>query len=437
MAFEIGGFSQGLSSGLLSGMRFGRAYKEGKREDTEFDWKKKDRDRQETYQAEVENLTKNSPLAGWVEQQKPVAPVTPAANGLTPAPAPADGTAPASAAAPTTPAATGLTPPAPARPAAPQLPGFNDMNDYLIKRAAIDVKYGKLDGAGIMSLYKGIQAMKTEGAVEAIKLLHAGRADEAMQAFNSSGTTKAQIVSMQDGEYDLGGNKMPTRIVTLLNPDTGQTQTINTAQALIQFKDIADIAKLVAEGGKMAETKRHNRVTEAADTTRANAAMKAAEARETKAGTAKPVRYPQRGAVLDAQDLIKGDPELSKLSDDDQRRLAFNTAAKTQALIQAQPGIDAAEALNQALGEETANITPGETRSFLGVDMLAPDKKPTYIDRRTAAARMPAAAPATAAAQPKQPAAPQPVRITGDADYAQLPSGALYIDPDGVTRRKR
>jgi hypothetical protein len=29
------------------------------------------------------------------------------------------------------------------------------------------------------------------------------------------------------------------------------------------------------------------------------------------------------------------------------------------------------------------------------------------------------------------------VKITGDADYNQLPSGATYIDPDGVTRTKR
>ena len=100
-------------------------------------------------------------------------------------------------------------------------------------------------------------------------------------------------------------------------------------------------------------------------------------------------------------------------------------------------GIDAADAINQALGEEVANITPGEQRSFLGIDMLAPDKKPTYTDRRTAATRTPAAAPAPPATdQPTQPTALQPVRITGDDDYYRLPSGALFVGPDGVTRRK-
>jgi hypothetical protein len=37
---------------------------------------------------------------------------------------------------------------------------------------------------------------------------------------------------------------------------------------------------------------------------------------------------------------------------------------------------------------------------------------------------------------PSAPPSGQPVRITNDADYARLPSGATFVGPDGVTRRK-
>ena len=45
--------------------------------------------------------------------------------------------------------------------------------------------------------------------------------------------------------------------------------------------------------------------------------------------------------------------------------------------------------------------------------------------KHTPAAFSPSAAPAAA-----------PVKITGDADYDKLPSGSLFIGPDGQQRRK-
>jgi len=292
MAFNVAGFSQGLSQGLMTGARFGSMVKADRRADEEFGWKKEDQDRAKAYSQEVEDLAKNSPIGNLLSQNKqPTAPAAPAAGGLTPpateqAPAPGAPPVAAGSAAPAAPApeATGLTPAAPAQPPQPQMPGFNDMMDYLIKRAAIDVKYGKMDGQGMMALYNGVKAMNTENATQAIKLFHAGRTDEALQAFNSSGTTKAQLVNVQDGEYDLGGgNNIPTRIITLRNPQNGQTQTINTAQALIQFKDIADISKLALEGGKLSETKRHNKATEESDMIRANADKTNAENKDVPA----------------------------------------------------------------------------------------------------------------------------------------------------------
>ena len=43
--------------------------------------------------------------------------------------------------------------------------------------------------------------------------------------------------------------------------------------------------------------------------------------------------------------------------------------------------------------------------------------------------------PAPAAGAPKSPTS-APVKISGDADYAALPSGAEFIAPDGTRRRK-
>lgn len=143
--------------------------------------------------------------------------------------------------------------------------------------------------------------------------------------------------------------------------------------------------------------------------------------RSTRTPAPKPVKYPARGAVLDLQDIIASDPELSKMGEEDRKRMAFNAAARTQKILAENPGIDASEAIAQALEEETLNISPGEQRALFGVDLLAPDKKPGYRDRRTGATNK---------------VSPPVTRITGDEDFHSLPSGTRFIGPDGVRRVK-
>lgn len=45
--------------------------------------------------------------------------------------------------------------------------------------------------------------------------------------------------------------------------------------------------------------------------------------------------------------------------------------------------------------------------------------------------------PQTSGQRPQQPGAPKVPKIASDAEYNALPSGATYIDPNGVTRRKK
>lgn len=149
-----------------------------------------------------------------------------------------------------------------------------------------------------------------------------------------------------------------------------------------------------------------------------------------KGGKQKPVRYPQRGMVLDAGDLIKNDQDLSQLSKEDQDALAFNAAARAQALLAEQPGIDAAAAMSLALEEEAQNITSGEKREHFGFDWLARDVAPTYRDRRKAIGM--SGRPANTTSAP----ADRPIHIQNDDDFNRLPPGSLFTGPDGVLRRK-
>lgn len=106
------------------------------------------------------------------------------------------------------------------------------------------------------------------------------------------------------------------------------------------------------------------------------------DGRAARAVIPKPVKYPGRGVVLDARELIGAEPDLASLSTEDQQRMAFNVAARMQKLLSENPGTDAAEAMSQALDEERANVAPGEKRDLFGIDLLARDRSPTYQSRR-------------------------------------------------------
>jgi hypothetical protein len=471
MAFSIGGFARGVSQGLEDVRRF-ENIKENKEE---RDYRKKTRDEDAAYKTERKALIESSPVYQFYrdeQQQKQEAP-HPASTGLgllaqpqgdaviqsrlpadmatqsvvpTAQPAQAGARPPLSSAVNQPVPAAGLSA-LPEQPKPPkEVPGLNDHLDLGIRATMLDLKYGKGDGAGLLTLLKTRNTMEREGVTDALKMMNAGDIEGGMSQFNGVGKYRgAQVVDFKQGTYDIGnGTALPTYLVRIRNKE-GNISTINTALSLYQTSKANDIIKQAMEMRKQGETERQNRRKQG-ETERHNRATEANTARgmdikesaaEKKANAVKPVKYPQRQTILDAQDLITGDPELSKLGEDDQKKLSFNVAARAQKYLTENPGSDASDAMSAALEEEVQNITPGEQRSRLGMDWLAKDKPPAYVDRRRAPG-MPAAAPASPAAQPKPAASTpaQPMPIGGDDDYHQLPSGALFVGPDGVTRRK-
>lgn len=274
---KIGGFAAGLGDGLKTGLIIGRGIKDIRREDaeekrreTKFEWEKQDRDKKQNYEAEIADLTSNHPVMQFFGQKQQ--PENPVAAGIAPMETPAPvgaqpGTQP--------PVAAGLKPaseqPKPA-------PGFNDFADFALRRAMIDARHGKTDGAGLITLYNGIKGLQQEGFVNALNQMDAGNVEDGFAAYNSTGKVRKQLVSAKDGVYEFNGTKIPTKLITYRNAD-GSLSTLNTAQARIQLMSMDKIMTAAFEGKKQDETKRHNLATEKADMTKADAAMKAAGAK--------------------------------------------------------------------------------------------------------------------------------------------------------------
>lgn len=299
MKLNIGGLASGVSRGIMDVSRLqdmqGRK-EERERSKEKHGWEKKDREKKETYDAEVADLTTKHPVMQFFNQKEATPP--PAAAGLAPMATaqnavvpvnPADmatqGVAPGTqqiqpgARPPMTSAvnapAAGLTPPA----AAPkQAPGFNDFADFALKRAMIDARHGKTDGAGLINMYNGIKSMQQEGFVNALNQMDSGNIEEGFSAFNSAGKVKKEFVSAKDGVYEFNGTKIPTKLITYRNAD-GSMSTMNTAQARIQLMSMDKIMTASLKGGEQSETKRHNIATEKSDAIKADAAKTAAAAK--------------------------------------------------------------------------------------------------------------------------------------------------------------
>lgn len=116
-------------------------------------------------------------------------------------------------------------------PQAPTAPGIVDMLDYATKRAAIDMRYGKMDGAGIIQLAQARKQIEDEGFKDALLSIHNGDIQGGVDAFNQYGNRRVKLVDAKPIEADIGGVKMQSHIVTF-EDENGNRQTINAAQAL-------------------------------------------------------------------------------------------------------------------------------------------------------------------------------------------------------------
>ena len=299
MAINLGGLARGVSAGLrdyalIKGIK--RDEEKDKRESTKFEWEKSDREKADKYQTEVADLTAKHPAMQSINQDK--ATPSPAAAGLAPMAAAQNSEAP-----PVNPAAVatqsvmpgqqqpsanppmasainapaaGLKPP----PELPkQMPGFNDLSDFAMRRAMIDVRYGKTDGAGLINLQNSIKALEQSHFNDALEQMDAGNIEQGFALLNQStpkGQKPKELVGVKDGVYEVAGTKLPTKLITYRNSD-GSLSTLNTAQSRVQRLSMDKIMTASLKGGEQSETKRHNIATEKSGMITAQAHKTAAE----------------------------------------------------------------------------------------------------------------------------------------------------------------
>lgn len=286
MAINLGGLARGVSAGLRDYALIkdikNRDEQAG-REKEEFGWKKKDREKADKYQAEIDDLTAKHPAMVAINTKEQ--PQPPAATGLTPAnPAdaavqsvvpgatPQPGASPPLAAAENAPA-TGLKP----VPQAPkQTPGFNDLTDFAMRRAMIDVRHGKLDGVGLLNLSNSIKSLEQSKFGDALEQMDAGNIEQGFSLLNANNKAPKEFVSAKDGVYEVAGTKLPTKLITYRNAD-GSLSTLNTAQSRVQRLSMEKIIEAAQKGDVNTETRRHNKETE-------KAGMITAQAHKTSAG---------------------------------------------------------------------------------------------------------------------------------------------------------
>ncbi|WP_426106343.1 hypothetical protein [Massilia sp. TSP1-1-2] len=204
----------------------------------------------------------NAPADPAVQQTavRSLATAAPAAPAISApkAPPPIDGALAGApdASSPVAPVAAGMPQSAPAAAApqaglpqqANQMTSMGASMDYLIKRAQIDMRHGKIDGPGIANLYKLRASAAKEGLNEAVSLLAQGDNEGAMKRFNETGDMKDwHVQSSVDGVFRHGGVDIPTKIVTVKAAD-GTTRTVNTAQNMVQSQLIDTIVTQAQKG---------------------------------------------------------------------------------------------------------------------------------------------------------------------------------------------
>lgn len=408
------------------------AFQEEERNRTRENW-----GREEAYKEEIDTLNKGffppepkttpAPALGIAASAAPdgnqAAPTS--AQALTALPSPAE----VVPAVPSTP--VGLPKAAPAAAAAPvagaqpvgmpvqpnQMSNMGQSMDYLIRRAQIDLQHNKIDGAGLVSLYKLRDSVEKEGINESIDLLAKGDIAGAERRFSQGGQMQGwKVQSSTDGIFEHGGAKLPTRIVTVQGPD-GTTRTINTAQYQVQGQKID---QLVTQAQKAVEMQDRRTDSEAsrqiqqqnANTQEAYRRDQAENMREERrlraAGGIAPIWGKEHDDFLKDQYTAKDEMSGVKTFDGEGVQFAkqvavarsrFNGGDATSASAYA---LAADARLKQQAGGDAAKLR--EFRQQALQQLTSPAPEPASPGATPAQPTRPAAAPAKPA--PQQPAPP-------------------------------
>lgn len=138
--------------------------------------------------------------------------------------------------------------------------GLADTLDLITKRAAIDMKYGKMNGAGAMQLLHVRQQLENEGTKNALLKFHSGNVQGGIDEFNQNGSRRAKLISSEKVDTEVGGVKMPTTLVTM-EDENGNRQTINAAHALYSMVGMEKQLDIMINARKEAQTEKHHTET--------------------------------------------------------------------------------------------------------------------------------------------------------------------------------
>lgn len=302
MGFRFGSFAGGLASGAALGVNMGTRVMEGQRRQEEHEREKK-------YLAEVEALG-----AGPWGQGPKIASSEAAAMPRTVGAAMSDDDAVAKGfggAAPATPDANpdevrqGQRSAILSNPAAAL--------DWVNQRAAIDMKYGKMTGEGVVKLLGTVKAMKDEGYVEAIALMNQGRVKEGVERLNAVGGDRGYtLVGFDTGMTKVGDQEVPTTRVQLKDRE-GRTVNLDTAQlrfGLMGMKEQLDAFRQQRQTAASERSAEANERRAVAAETGAEARLAELEARIS--GQLPTGRSGSRGRGAGGGGGAEGDPDLTR-----------------------------------------------------------------------------------------------------------------------------
>lgn len=116
---------------------------------------------------------------------------------------------------------------------------FGDVMSALNDQVAFDIKWGKMNAAGLAQYMGTLQKMKDEGYGKAIAMMDAGNIDAGVRHFNEIGDDRGwQVKTFDQGQTEIAGQKMPTTMVTLVDRN-GNERVIDTKKTMFSMGSIA------------------------------------------------------------------------------------------------------------------------------------------------------------------------------------------------------
>jgi hypothetical protein len=304
--FNVGGFASGLTEGLKTGLTFGRALKQGGREDLEFEQKQEDRAKTKKKEARIEELNRDNMEIMFPKKDESA---SPASEGIRPPLQAAEGQPQLDL------GDTGARPPLKGAPVqwTPEAltvgkppdktvkPLFGNLEKLNANFAELNTLGAPIDPKAFARYAQSASIIQQEGFANSTKALQSGDAQAWEAALNSSGTKGIKVINIKDGVADIHGMKIPTKIGILQMPD-GSYRQADSQKDAFSLQEQSEVFKLIQENRKIA-----------AEEKKADAAVIAANNKETAGG--KPTEAARKQAELEAQNVP---PAVA-------RRIAYNT----------------------------------------------------------------------------------------------------------------